>query len=215
MAFVKNELERLVEFANDELDSGEFIHPVIKAIMLHFWMGYLHPFTDGNGRLARLLFYWYLMKKGYWAFAYLPISKVIKRSPKQYIMAYVYSEQDDNDLAYFINYNIQKIKLAMREFLEYREKQSTMNVQMRKIYGVRYHFNDRQIHLLQYLYGDADGETTLFSHMNVNQVSKMTASNDLKNLVKKGFLIRSKRGRNVFYSGTEKIEELFETRKNG
>jgi len=126
----------------------------------------------------------------------------------------VYSEQDDNDLAYFINYNIQKIMLAMREFLEYREKQSTMNVKMRKTYGARYHLNDRQIHLLQYLYGDADGETTLFSHMNVNQVSKMTASNDLKDLVEKGFLIRSRRGRNVFYSGTVKVGGLFVSGKS-
>ncbi|MCK5085821.1 Fic family protein, partial [Candidatus Parcubacteria bacterium] len=121
--FVKEEMNMLVKFANDELETGYFMHPVIKAIFLHFWIGYLHPFTDGNGRLARLLFYWYLLRKGYWAFAYLPISKIIKLSPMQYEMAYVYSEQDDNDLTYFANYNIQKIKLAIRSFNEYLEKQ--------------------------------------------------------------------------------------------
>lgn len=209
MSFALPELERLVAFANDDLEATEFIHPVIKAIMLHFWIGYLHPFTDGNGRLARLLFYWYLMKKGYWAFAYLPISKVIKRSPKQYIMAYVYSEQDDNDLSYFINYNIQKIKLAVRDFIEYLERQASMNVSMREKYGAQYKLNERQIHLLQYLYGDADGGTTLIAHMNVHQVSKMTARNDLKDLVQKGFLSSMKQGRNVSYSGTEEIKKLF------
>jgi len=81
-SFIEIEIEKLVEFANDE-DKGQFIHPVIKAIMLHFWIGYLHPFTDGNGRLARLLFYWYLLKHNYWAFAYLPISKIIKKSPQK------------------------------------------------------------------------------------------------------------------------------------
>jgi len=106
--FVKDELIKLIKFANDESTAGVFIHPIIKAIMLYFWLGYLHPFSDGNGRLARLLFYWYLVKEGYWAFVYLPISKIIKRSPKQYIMAYVYSEQDDNDLTYFVNYNFKK-----------------------------------------------------------------------------------------------------------
>lgn len=209
MDFVMPELERLVRFANDELETEEFIHPIIKAIMLHFWIGYLHPFTDGNGRLARLLFYWYLIRNGYWAFAYLPISKAIKRSPEQYIMAYVYSEQDDNDLSYFINYNIKKVKIATGEFLEYVKEQSKTNVLMREKYGIRYHLNDRQIHLLQYLYGDIDANTTLTAHMNVNQIAKMTASKDLKNLVKKGFLKTTKRGRNVYYAGTNKVKEIF------
>jgi len=56
---------KLIEFANDENITTGFIHPVIKAILLHFWIGYLHPFCDGNGRTARALFYWYLLKNDY------------------------------------------------------------------------------------------------------------------------------------------------------
>ncbi|MFC1617550.1 Fic family protein, partial [Candidatus Margulisiibacteriota bacterium] len=97
MDFVEQEIKSLIAFANDKDDSS-FIHPIIKAIILHFWLAYLHPFVDGNGRLARLLFYWYLLRKNYWAFAYLPISKIIKKAPSQYKMAYIYSEQDDFDL---------------------------------------------------------------------------------------------------------------------
>ena len=93
--FAKKEIERLLKFANDTLEEP-FLHPVIKAIMLHFWIGYLHPFTDGNGRLARLIFYWYLLRKDYWAFSYLPISTIIRKSPAQYVKSYVYSEQDVN-----------------------------------------------------------------------------------------------------------------------
>ena len=50
-------LDDLCRFANEELGEG-FLHPVIRAIVLHFWVGYDHPFADGNGRLARALFYW-------------------------------------------------------------------------------------------------------------------------------------------------------------
>ena len=207
--FVKKELERLIRFANDDFEKGSFTHPIIKAIMLHFWMGYLHPFTDGNGRLARLLFYWFLIKKGYWAFVYLPISKVIKKSPKQYIMAYVYSEQDDNDMTYFLDYNIRKIKLAVKDFSEYLEKQSSKNMKMKKRCDAKYKLNIRQIQLLQYLHGDPDERTTLMAHMNVNQIAKMTAIKDLKDLVKKEFLTATKQGRNVYYYGTDKIKELF------
>ncbi|MFZ2969996.1 MAG: Fic family protein [Minisyncoccia bacterium] len=208
--FTKEEMDKLVKFANDELETGYFMHPVIKAIILHFWMGYLHPFTDGNGRLARLLFYWYLLKEGYWAFAYLPISKIIKLSPIQYEMAYVYSEQDDNDLTYFIDYNIKKVELAMKDFAEYLERQAKGNVKMKKKSETKYKLNDRQIYLLQYLYGAPDERTALKMHMNVYQVAKMTASKDLKELAKKGFLKPLKKGRNIYYYGTDKVKELFD-----
>lgn len=209
MKFVKEELEHLIAFANDELKNEGFIHPVIKATMLHFWIGYLHPFTDGNGRFARLLFYWYLLKKGYWAFAYLPISKVIKRSPQQYIMAYVYSEQDDNDLTYFIDYSIKKIKQAIQDFDKYLKEKSNSNVQMKKKSELTCNLNMRQVQLLQYLYGAKDEHTSLKTHMNINQVTKSTAIRDLKDLVKKGFLVATKQGRNIYYYGTEEIKNLF------
>ncbi|MDH3324822.1 MAG: Fic family protein [Candidatus Peregrinibacteria bacterium] len=207
--FVKKELQKLIQFANNESKDESFIHPIIKAIMLHFWMGYLHPFTDGNGRLARMLFYWYLIKKGYWAFVYLPISKVIKDAPKQYTMAYVYSEQDDNDLTYFLDYNIKKIKLAVKDFSEYLDRQSRKNIKMNKKCDTKYKLNIRQVQLLQYMHGDIDERTSLKAHMNVNQIAKVTAIKDLKDLIKKEFLVSNKQGRNVYYYGTEKIKELF------
>lgn len=42
-----------------------FIHPAIRAIILHFWLGYDHPFVDGNGRTARALFYWAMLRQNY------------------------------------------------------------------------------------------------------------------------------------------------------
>lgn len=207
--FVAEELKRLVDFANNEIKDGDFVHPVIKAIMLHFWIGYLHPFTDGNGRLARLIFYWYLLKEGYWAFSYLPISKVIKKSPVQYIMSYVYSEQDDNDLTYFIDYNFRKIEMALKEFKSYLKEQSNNNFQMKKNSEIKFGLNVRQVQLLQHLYGDPDARTTIVAHMNVNQVSRMTAFKDLKDLTEKGFLLLSKQGKNIYYYSSPKVKGLF------
>ena len=207
--FVKTELEKLIQFANDELGNENFIHPVVKAIMIHYWIGYLHPFTDGNGRLARLLFYWYLLKKGYWAFVYLPVSKVIKKASKQYVMSYTYSEQDDNDITYFIDYNLRKIRLSVKDFVEYLERQANKNVSMKQTCDTKYKLNLRQVQLLQYLYGDPNGRTSTSTHMNVNQVTKMTAIKDLKDLVSKGFLTTTKQGIYRYYYGTDKIKELF------
>ena len=209
MVFVAKELNRLIEFANNDASDDSYIHPLIKAVMLHFWLGYLHPFTDGNGRVARLLFYWYLLKNGYWAFTYLPISRVIKKSPVQYSMAYLYSEQDDNDLTYFVDYNIRKIKLAVKDFRDYLEKQNQANKEMNRTGKTKYDLNERQIQLLQYLHGDPNEKTSLKMHMNVYQITNKTAINDLKGLVTLGFLDSQKVGRNVYYYITDKAGELF------
>ena len=57
---VSASIQSVCEYANDD---SEFEHPIIKGIILHFMMAYIHPFMDGNGRLARALFYWYALKR--------------------------------------------------------------------------------------------------------------------------------------------------------
>jgi Fic family protein len=207
--FVEEQLPRLIAFANDESKARAFVHPLIKAIMLHFWIGLLHPFEDGNGRLARILFYWYMLRKKYWAFSYLSISERILKSPTQYAMAFIYTEQDDFDLNYFIHYNIAKIKLARRGLEEYvrgrisESKKSSES--LRKIYDL----NNRQTNLLQYLAKDEQRHTSLKAHINVNDgIGKVTAATDLKRLVQKGLLKKLRSGRNIYYYPTEKVRDL-------
>jgi len=67
-------------------------------------IGWIHPFTDGNGRTARALFYWYMLKKGYWLTEYMSKSRIIQDTKKQYEKAYLSTKSDDNDLSYFISY---------------------------------------------------------------------------------------------------------------
>lgn len=207
--FVKKELKVFIDFANDE-GSNTFIHPLIKAIMLHFWMGYLHPFTDGNGRVARLLFYWYLLKKDYWAFSYLPISKIIKKSPIQYSMAYLHSEQDDYDLSYFIDYHVKKIEQSVEAFKDYLATQAKKNALMSREVRVDYGLNDRQIKVLHFLHGSQSEYTNIKIHMNVFQVSNKTAIRDLKALLSLGFLEKSKKGKTINYFISEKGLKLLD-----
>ena len=109
-------------FANDEKESHVFIHPLIKGIILHFLIGYIHPFVDGNGRTARAIFYWYLIKKKYWLIEYMSVSRIILKAKAQYARAYLYTEYDDNDLTYFILYNIKCIQVALDELKLYIQK---------------------------------------------------------------------------------------------
>lgn len=112
---LRERLNALCEFANTnhaETANG-FIHPVIKAIILHFMIGYIHPFGDGNGRTARALFYWYMLRSGYWLFEFVSISKLIKEKRADYDTAYIYTESDDFDLTYFIYHQVDVIIKAV------------------------------------------------------------------------------------------------------
>lgn len=206
--FVRREIRKFLDYANDKSDREQFVHPVIKAVLLHFWIGYLHPFTDGNGRLARTVFYWYLLRKKYWGFSYLPLSRVIKNSPAQYRDAYLYSEQDDNDVTYFVDYNVRKIMQARREFDTYVRRKERENVRMAAIARGKYGLNDRQIQLLRYLYKNAEATTTIKTHSQVYRVGRLTARRDLEQLEILGLLQSWKRGVERPFKATEKVAEL-------
>jgi len=209
-AFMQKEIKRFIAYANDELEKDTFVHPVIKAIIMHFWIGYLHPFVDGNGRIARALFYWYLLKKGYWFFGFLPLSSAIKKSQTQYRDAYIYSEQDDNDLTYFIDYNVRKIEQTMRDFEIHAKKKLQETTQMTKIAINKYQLNNRQIQLLRYYYKNKDVTTSITTHVKVYAISRLTAMKDLRLLEKQDFLKSKKVGRTVYYYATDKVASLFD-----
>ncbi|MFM2479957.1 Fic family protein [Celerinatantimonas sp. YJH-8] len=125
---LKDRLSSLCEFANEntaEPESNRFIHPVLKAIMLHFMIGYIHPFGDGNGRTARALFYWFMLKRGYWLFEYVSISKLIQENRADYDLAYRYTESDSNDLTYFLYNQTGIIIKAVNALHQYIEKKRT------------------------------------------------------------------------------------------
>ena len=202
--FLRREMDRLIAYANDQ-DGDGFLHPVVKAIFLHFWVGYLHPFVDGNGRLARALFYWYLLKKGYWMIAYLPISTIIRQAPAQYAMAYIQTEQDNLDLTYFFDFHLEKVMSAIKNFNEYLERKVSENKNLDLLLSAEMVINDRQRGLLYYLLGDDTAGTTATSHGLLNNISRQTAAADLKYLEGAG-LVKSKReGQNIRYYASEKL----------
>ena len=209
--FVEHELPKLIDFFNNnERDGYGFIHPLIKAILIHFWIGLLHPFEDGNGRLARTLFYWYMLRQGYWLFAYVSLSAKILKSRNQYAWSYVYSEQDHNDANYFIHYNIDKLKLAIQDFKDYIDKKIKENQEKEYLIKKNHAFNQRQVKLLKYLFENPKEHVTLISHQTAQVISKATAATDLKKLVKLSLLKENKNGRNVYYTPENKIKNLFE-----
>lgn len=208
---MREELKRLIAYANEkEKDDDSFVYPVIKSSILHFWVAYLHPFVDGNGRTARAILYWYLLKKDYWLIQYLSISRVIKSMRRQYDDAFLHSEYDENDLTYMLNFTAEAIKRSIEQFLSYFEKKIKEMIEQKKIAERLEGFNNRQIALLQSLDRHRDNTVDIRTHQNKHGVSYQTARSDLLDLVEKHFLTLMRREKKfVFVSNTNAIKNLF------
>lgn len=183
---IPNFAEELCIFFNGD-KSKSFIHPIVKAIIIHFMVAYVHPFVDGNGRTARALFYWYMLKNGYWLTEYLSISRIIYRSKASYEKSYLYTEKDDNDMSYFIAYNLRVLDLAFKElklYIERKIKQKKNAINYLKSGGI----NERQAAILSLIDNEPHAILTVKEVQNRFSVSHPTAKSDLQELVNKGFL---------------------------
>lgn len=195
--FLHRELEALYVFVNNDSDEN-YIHPVIKAIFIHFWIGYLHPFTDGNGRTARVLFYWYLIKKDYWLFQYITTSKKIKSSKKSYGDAYLLTEQEDElDLGYFIQYILRVTILSIDDFKIYLSRKMKEEKRLRDSL-IASNINERQVDILNYLKRGHGAVDINFYRRRYNVVYE-SARRDLMELVEKKMLNKRKIGRKFVF----------------
>lgn len=188
-------LQLMCDFANRKNTPDDFVHPVIRALVLHFWMGYDHPFEDGNGRTARALFYWSMRTQGYWLVEYLSISHILGEAPAQYARAFVYSETDDRDATYFILYQLGVIERATKQLHAYLRRKvgdvREVETLLRGDTGV----NHRQLALLGHALRHPETTYTFGTHARSHGVTHETARSDLAGLESRGLLERWKVGR--------------------
>ncbi len=207
-------IEKLCEFANKEDPDSPFIHPILRAIILHFMLAYEHPYVDGNGRTARALFYWAAVRSGYWLLEYASISLIINKAPIKYGMAFLHTETDGNDLTYFFHHQLNVIKRAMDELHRYiQRKQREIRAidQTLNAPELRESLNHRQIALLHDAVRSFNADYTIADHQRTNGVSYLTARADLERLVVLGFLTKTKRGNRSIYKPTKRLKRQIPT----
>ncbi len=201
-AELKARLEKLFEFANRKPESCNWIHPLLKAFILHFMLSYEHPFVDGNGRVARALFYWSAMKEGYWLIEYVSISSVIAESIIQYGRAFLHTETDGGDLTYFLVYHAKILHAAVERLMSFVDRKRKEVAAFEKRLGDRHRpdaFNHRQSWLLNEFARGRLARVTVAEHQERNAVSYLTARNDLESLIRAGCLQKKKAGKSQIY----------------
>lgn len=212
-------LERLCAFANADEASEPFVHPVVRAILLHFMIGYDHPFVDGNGRTARALYYWSMARSGYWLMEYTSISHILKEAPSQYVRAYLHTETDNNDTTYFVLHQIETIRKAISALHEYLARKSKEQQETQRLLSaspkLRTRFNHRQQAIITHALRGSGESYRVDAHQRTHNVSYQTARNDLLDLRDLGLLEVHKKGNAYLFFAPPDLRERLTNLSDG
>ena len=185
--------EEIPQFVHDlclffnEKNPRPFIHPIIRGIIIHFMIAYVHPFADGNGRTARAMFYWYMLRQGYWLTEYLSISRVIAKSKKSYEKAFLYVETDGMDIGYFVAYNLKVLEQSFQQLQEYIQRKQAEKKAAHLFLRIG-NINERQAQILK-IFEDEPNSVLTIKDLQVRfMISPTTAKTDIIGLVDRGIL---------------------------
>lgn len=199
-------LARLCRFANGEPEEP-FVHPVVRAIVVHLWLAYDHPFEDGNGRTARALFYWVMAAQGYWLTEYLSISRLLYTARSRYRRSFLLTENDDLDATYFLSFQLGIIVRAIDEMHAHLRAKMDELRQTEELLR-RSDLNHRQLAVVGYALRHSDADFTYQSHARIHRVVRQSARNDLIGLEEKGFLESFRIGRVVHFRPAPGLAQL-------
>jgi Fic family protein len=199
----------LCDLANEKTPRF-YLHPIVRAILLHFTLAYDHPFVDGNGRTARALFYWSMARSGYWLCEYLSISHFLRKAPAEYARSYLYTETDANDTTYFVLSQLATLRKAIAALHDYVRLEMRAIERTQAILRQSRAFNHRQLALLGHAMQNPGTVYSATAHANSHDVTRMTARSDLNRLAEEGLLVPLRAGRGFLYTAPADLEDRLE-----
>lgn len=199
-------LDELCRFANGATGPG-FLHPVVRAVVCHFMLAYDHPFSDGNGRTARAVFYWSMLSSGYWLAEFISISSILKKAPAQYTRSFLYTETDEDDLTYFVVYQLDVLRRSIDELGQYLERRIAETHRIESFVRGSDVLNHRQLDVVRRALRDPSEPVTIAEHQGRHRVTHQTARSDLLRLESLGLLEKRKRGRRFVFWPHEGMEQ--------
>lgn len=206
---------RLCEFANAKDSDLAFVHPVVRAILVHHQLAYDHPFADGNGRTARALFMWSILRAGYRWFRALSISRTVHAARDAYYRAFRDVQDDESDVTYFVRQQLRCIEREIDHLARFLEKRANLERWLSEKKSISASLNARQIALVDHALSHVDAVFTAREHAGYHGVTQPTAWKDLTSLVEMKLLDARPQGRRILYTPSAKLRRLAVERPAG
>ena len=203
-------MSRLCAFANaQDTDAAEFVHPIVRAILLHHQLAFDHPFGDGNGRTARALFMWSVLRSRYWWFRSLSISRAVNHSKQRYYRSFVDVQADGGDVTYFVRHQLRCIELEIERLGRFLAERKRIADWARERLQIEAGLNARQTAIIAHVRKHLDAVFTSLGHEQFHGVSQATAWKDLTRLVGAGLLEENRgAGRRIQYRPTARLKRF-------
>ncbi len=191
---LEGEMKKFTEWFNTE--SG--LDPILKAAVAHLWFITIHPFDDGNGRIARAIADMQLSKADGVNQRFYSMSSQIRISRKSYYKILEQTQKGDRDITKWIEWFLECLKAAILSSNVIIDK-----VVMKHRFWARFSGsvnNERQHKILSRLLDGFDGNLTTSKWAKITKSSQDTALRDINDLVNKGILVKANSGgRSTYY----------------
>ena len=196
---VPEEMKRFIDWFNAEGGTD----PILKAAIAHLWFVAIHPFDDGNGRLARTLTDMLLARADGMPHRFYSMSAEILRNRSEYYTALEKTTTNDIDITLWFEWFLRTLRDAMK-----RGEEVVKRVVAKALFWQEHRevaMNERQVKVVNRLWGRFEGKLTTAKWAKICKTSQPTALRDINDLVEKGILVRSDEGsKNTSYVLTTK-----------
>lgn len=186
--------EALIEAINHTTKNTRYFPPLLKGIILHYFLAYIHPFFDSNGRTARTLFYFKAIKNNLKFVEILSLSAYLKNHGRQYEKSFEKVVSNEYDITYFIDFNLDSLRSALDKVSDKVDFLLKINLLKEP-----YNLSDQQIGLLQKMALHKFRRYDIEGYAQSIHKSREVARQELKQLSDLGFLDEIKVSKKFMY----------------
>lgn len=185
---VKEEMNRFLSWFNEK----DKIDPVLKAAIAHFWFIIIHPFDDGNGRIARAIADLMLARADRTTERFYSMSNQIMTERKKYYEILQKVQHSTGDITEWLDWFLNCLKNSLLS------TEKTLQKILRKTEFWNVHekteLNERQRLMLNKIFDGFEGKLKTSKWAKIAKCSPDTALRDIKDLIEKGILQQEQEG---------------------
>jgi Fic family protein len=186
---VKTEMDKFLQWLNDD---NFVIDSVLKSAIAHFWFIIIHPFDDGNGRIARAISDMLLARSERSSERFYSLSNHIQQEKNIYYETLKTEQHSKGDITQWLVWFLTCLKHALLE-----TEESMQNILRKAEFWERHKetsINERQRLMINKLFDDFFGKLTSSKWAKITKCSTDTALRDIKDLIGKGILQQEEEG---------------------
>ena len=187
-ALLSDEMNRFLQWFNETINTD----PVLKAAIVHLWFVTIHPFDDGNGRIARAVADMQLARADGTAQRFYSMSAQIRKERNAYYDILEKTQRGNLDITEWLEWFLQCLHRAMNA------SEEILSAVLKKAVFWKAHektiFNQRQVLLLNKLLDGFDGKLTTSKWAKISKCSHDTALRDIQGLLNKKVLVNDAGG---------------------